>query len=305
MPDPIEILKAMSVAAGVAAATLAAIALPRRPVSTARIGIAWTIATGLGFVAGCWMLGQSPKWPPKVDLDRLLVVVLPLVVTLECGLAFFQFAQRFGWPVRIIVVLAAIRILLHNSVYLVGVGDSRWSTAQTWLNYGTSTVVVVGSWFALQWFSDRRHSVIGSLVLALNALASGLAIMLSGYASGGQLAMPLAAAIVGAAIVQWLAYLTGSSSLGVGYLLVCCLVFVGIHFAELSTFHALLLATAPVWSLLSELPRVRDLRPWIKNTLAVALVCVPLAIVVMQAKLEFDEQYRKSDPSEPSVSDYL
>lgn len=307
MPEPLLILKAMLVAAGLSAATYIVIAVPRRPTSAQRAALAGSLAVGLGFLAGCWMLGRAPRWPPKVDLDRLLAIVLPLVVLSECVLQGSRASSRILWPVRWMVVLASARILLHNSVYLVGPESSRWSMLETWLLLAGVASGASAVWVTLQTLSDRNEGFIVPLILALAALAAGVAIMLSGYATGGQLAMPLAAAIAAAAGIAWSLGAPSSGTIGIGYLLVCCLVFVAIHFAELSAFHALLLVTSPLWSVLMELPRVRSCRPLVKSTLAMICVAIPLAFVLVQLQQRFVERSSSpanTDPSEPSISEF-
>ena len=36
-----------------------------------------------GFYLGCWILKLRPHWPPREDLDRLLLVVLPVAMATE------------------------------------------------------------------------------------------------------------------------------------------------------------------------------------------------------------------------------
>jgi hypothetical protein len=307
MPDPLLILQSMVVAACVSAAALAVVALPRRPASPSRAGIGWSLAIGVGFLAGCWVFGRAPRWPPKVDLDRLLTIVLPLVVVVEGGLAYSRAPARINWLIRWLVVLASARILLHNSVYLVGPESSRWTALETWLLLAGVAAGATVVWFGLQWYSERNKGATGPLILALTAVAVGVTTMLSGYATGGQLAMPLAAAIAGATGIAWAIGAPSSGAIGVGYLLTCCLIFVGLHFAELSAFHATVLVTAPLWCLLTEIPLVKSRRPWIKKILAAVLVAIPLAVVLIQLQRQFVERSKSAtdaEPSQPSISDY-
>jgi hypothetical protein len=305
MPDPLLILKAMGVAAVVAAATLGIICMPRGPASMGRSGAARSIAIGLSFLAGCWMLGTTPRWPPKDALGRLFCIVLPLAVIVEYWLAMLRVSPRIAWPVRAVLTLASARVLLDGSVYLTGDGPSRWSAMEASLHFGIATAVVVLTWFALQRYSDRRNDVFPFMLIAMTILGAGIAIMLSGYATGGQLAMPLAAAIVGGVAVSWFVKTPTTGAIGVGYLLMCCLLFIGKHFAELSMLHAILIATAPLWCWLTELPRIRNWPSWIKNLLAGLVVAVPIASVLVSLQRQFVEKSGPAGSSvEPSISDY-
>src|SRR5262249_10274173 len=133
-------------------------------------------------------------------------------------------------------------------------------------------------------------------------------IMLSGYATGGQLALPLAAALVGATVASWA--LSGPTDvtgpLGLGVVGLFALLVIGRFFGQLTTGHAALLFAAPLLCWLPELPSIRRLRPWLRGLAQVVLVAVPVAVAGAQAQQKFAEASRPSpDSKEPSIQDYM
>src|SRR5439155_2701424 len=105
------------------------------PIRTAVGGV---LSVSVGFFVGCWWFGVRPHWPPLEDQDRLLLILLPAVIVVELLAALLQFRIRnvkseiapsdirvsnlgyswLPWLLRLAVVAAAGRILLHDSSYI-------------------------------------------------------------------------------------------------------------------------------------------------------------------------------------------
>src|SRR5262245_52982394 len=85
------------------------------------------LSVSLGFVAGfCWF-GVRPHWPPREAQDRLLLILLPAVITVELGAAFVSSSQflirkphlqLLTWLPQLALAAIAGRLLLHDSIYL-------------------------------------------------------------------------------------------------------------------------------------------------------------------------------------------
>src|SRR4051794_39863397 len=111
--------------AGIAAAlVLVAATAVRRP------AVGGVLAGAAGVALGCWWLGLWPAWPPREDAGRLVLFLLPAAAAVELAAAVNRMALRRANPLRVIVALLAARILLHDSVYLVGPESGEWSTTQ-------------------------------------------------------------------------------------------------------------------------------------------------------------------------------
>ena len=59
---------------------------------------------------------------------------------------------------------------------------------------------------------------------------------------------------------------------------------------DLSTVHAALLLSAPLLCWEPELPGLRRLRPWQRGVLRIALVLIPVAFCVTQAKWQAEQR---------------
>jgi hypothetical protein len=146
--------------------------------------------------------------------------------------------------------------------------------------------------------------------LALVAACAGVTIMLSGYASGGQLGFPLAAALGGAAVAS---LVIGRNPdlrgvLGVGLVTHFALLLAGRFFGKLTTANAVLLLAAPLLGWLPELPYVRRLGPRTRGSMRVVLAAVPLlaALILANQKSKADSASPSTPGSkETSIEDYL
>src|SRR5262245_1508201 len=240
MPDPLQILLALAAAAAIAAAVSLLAGWPWRKPSPARSAVGRVLGAGLGFIVGCWWLGVMPHLPPREDLDRLLLILFPALVVVELLGAFPWRYRWLVWVPRLVVAAAAAPILLHNSVYLADLAgpDSRERTPiQAGLILVGLAAALAGVWALLALLVKRTPGRSVPLAVALTCAGASVAVMLSGYASGGQLGLPLAAAVVGA-VVASLALsgpLDVNGVLGLGVVGLFALLVIGRFFGELPT----------------------------------------------------------------------
>jgi hypothetical protein len=308
MPDRMLLLKALATTAAAAAAVLLLCGWPWRAPGARRRGVGWAVGVGGAFYLGARLLGTAPKWPPREDQDRFLLLLLPAVVAVEAVAAA---ARRWwlAWPLRLAVAAGAARLLLHETTYLAdlaGPGTSEWTTAQTWQILGGLAAALAVTWAALTPLArgPRARSVPAALAVA--AAGAGATVMMSGYLTGGLLGLPLAAALAGAAVASLL--LTGTEdargALGVGLIGLFAVVVAGRFFGTLTTRHAALLLVAPLLCWPPELPFVRRAWPWLRGALAVVLVAVPVGVAVTEARERFTAASRPTDPKQPTLEDY-
>jgi hypothetical protein len=174
---------------------------------------------------------------------------------------------------------------------------------------GGLAAALVAGWASLTLLARRTAGRSVLLAVALACAGAGLTVMLSGYASGGLLGFPLAAAVAGAALASLVLSgrpdLTAVLSLGVVGL--STLVVIGRFFGELTTAHAALLFCAPLLCWLPQLPGAGRLPAWCRGVVGVGLVSAALVLVVVQAHEKSTEDSPTS-PSpgarEPTVEDY-
>jgi hypothetical protein len=339
MPDKVQILEAMAAAALLAAAVFLIFGWPWRPRvaagsadsaparGTARAYAGSVLGLAVGFSVGCWWLGLLPHWPPVEDRDRLLLILLPAAVGVELVAAFSGRFRWSAWILRLAVAAAAAPLLLHNSIYIsdaAGPGSREWTPEQTWRNLGGLAAALMLVWVALAWLASRTSaqgtatpsggerrmrelSVL--LAVALTCAAAGVTVMYSGYASGGQLGLPLAGALAGVAIASLVLSRPPDVNgvLGPGLVGLFALLVVGHFFGVLTGRNAALLFFAPLLCWLPELPAVRSLRPWALGFLRVVLTAVPVAVAVSLAQQKFVEDSARTapGPGEVTAEDYM
>jgi hypothetical protein len=324
MPDPMLMLEAMAAAAVTAAALsllcawLWAISRPGLAAAGSVLGVA------LGFYVGCWMLGLRPHWPPQEDQGRFLLLLFPAVIGVELIAAFFHRFAWLVWFLRIGVASSAAPLLLYNSSYLTelaGPGTREWTPAQTWLILGSMAAALTSVWVLLDILarspysslpSKRDHTAARnavSLAVAVACAGAAVTIMLSGYASGGQLGLPLAGAVGGSAaaalVLRQSADREGAVSVGIVGLF--ALLVMGRFFGELTTVNALLLFFGPVLGWFAEGPYMRRIRPWLRGLLVLILATIPIAVALTLAQQKFVSDSARTSPAsqEPSIQDYL
>lgn len=302
MPDLILMSEAFAAAGVLAlAVTLLLGRSPRADVAAAGAAPAVLIAA----YAGWWVLGLLPRVPPRESADWLLVAVLPAAAVAEMIAAA---SARVGWAARVAVAALAVPVLLRGSVYvtdLAGPGSREWSPGQTWLTYVALAAALLTAWAALERLAARTRGVTALACVTGAVLGAGVVLMLSGYATGGPLGLPLAAAL-GAAAVAALAgkaEASATGAIGVGVVGLFALLVVGRLFAGLSDLNAALLFAAPLFAWLPEaLPERPRLRAALRLGLTAAAVLI--ALVLAQQKFAADSA-RPGVAAEPSVEDYM
>ena len=313
MPDPVVILKAAAAAAALAAGILLLGGWRWRAPHAVRTAAAAALAVGAGFFAGAWLLDFRFHFPPSEDQDRLLFVLVPAAVGVEIMAAALRRAAWMGWVLRLALAAVAARIILHDSSYitdLAGPGSREWPLGQTWLILLGLAGALAATWALLSLLLARSSAWSVPATLALVAACAAVTIMLSGYASGGQLGFPLAAALGGAAVAS---LVIGRNPdlrgvLGVGLVTLFALLLAGRFFGKLTTVNAALLFAAPLLGWLPELPYVRRLGPRTRGSMRVVLAAVPLllALILANQKSEADAASPSTPGSkETSIEDYL
>lgn len=202
MPDPVVILKAMSMAAALAAVILGIFGWRGRTGQSAWINAGWALSVAAGLYLGCWILGIWPHWPPRRPG--------PFAGRGDSG-------HRCG---RVVLSVSQDSTLVHLDVAF---GDrGRWGSGiTTWVGLhhrpdraGDERMVTGSDWAYLFGTGRDRGGGVGRsqrprcqapgssvpLSLAIVIAGSAVTIMLSGYSTGGQVGLPLAAALTGATV---------------------------------------------------------------------------------------------------------
>ncbi|OAI39251.1 hypothetical protein AYO40_01390 [Planctomycetaceae bacterium SCGC AG-212-D15] len=309
MPDVIGLLQAVAAAAltAVVVCLLSALARKRRP----RLAAAGTVlGVGLGFAAGCACLGVRPHLPPREDQDRLLLILLPAALLVEVVAVGIG---RWAWLLRGGIAAAAAGILLFGSVYLTdlaGPGSREWPPQQAALILGALAAGLLAVWAALTVLVSRARERTIPLALALCCGGAALTVMLSGYASGGQLGVPLAAAVCGVLLASLVVSepmdFTGATGFAVVGLF--ALLVIGRFFGQLTSIHAVALFLAPLACWLPELAPVERLRPGLRGFARLVLAAVPIFLVVAAAHQKFIAATvppSQAATQEGSIEDYM
>ena len=281
------------------------------PGSTRR-PIGEVIAVGIGFAAGCWWLGARAHWPPREDLDRLLLIVLPAAGAVEIAVALFSPRWWICWSLRLAVMAAAAPIVLYGSVYLSepgGPGTRLWTPTQIGLTLTMLAGAVGVTWAFLARLARRTSDRSLPLGVAVACLGAAATVMLSGYATGGEIGLPLAAVLAGTACASLFRARPANTRaiLNVGIVGLFGLLVIGHFFGELRTDLACLVFFAPLLAWIPELPYLRRLRPLIRSSLRVILTATPVAIAVFLAARDFAHASGQGSPGpgEPSIQDYM
>ncbi len=307
MPDPILLLKAMGAAAAPAAVVLLLLGWPWRAPHAARVAAGWAVGVGLGFVVGCWVLKVSPHWPPREDQDRFLLLVMPAVLGVELLAAVPRVPRWLILALRGTIAAVVAPILLHGSAYLADSASAeRWSPAQRWLILGGMAAALAAVWSLLALLHHRAPGRSLPLALALTCAAAGATVMLSGCVSGGQLVLPLAASLAGAAAASViLSTVPGTTGwLGPGVVGLFSVLVAGHFFANLSTAHALVLFFAPLLGWLPEFPSIRRLCLPLRGLAGAALVVVATMAVAGRAYEKTSRETVTSPAAAYSSQDY-
>ena len=304
MPEPILYLKAFLAVVVASAIVLLALRLVVRDATDCVAAAAGVAAISVGLMAGYDVLLFSWTWSPVNALNRFLMIVLPatLIVELLTAVLHTGVHSRYVMIVlRVTLYACAGRILLHDSVYLSGVdsdsGDA-WTMTRTvaTLCGGFGGLIVV--WSLLSRLSRRSASCSITLSLAMAVVCTGLATMMAGYIKGGVAAIPLAAALVGVALVSPFLttglddpgkpYLQGA--IGIGVVGLFSLLCIGHYFGQLRGLHAAVIFLTPLLCWMSEIPGPASAPPLQKLTLRLIAVTIPLAAVLFVARQDFDRK---------------
>jgi len=326
MPDPFEYLKAV-LAAFVASTT---ILLAFRVISRNRGRVmsetANVVAIACGELAGYSTLNFSWPWPPANALDRFLTIVLPAILIIELisgidgdcsatdsaasnpnNLALASRTTRVWlWIARCFLGCGIGRILMHGSIYL---DASHCSTREAWLIQNMpgllliSSLVLMAMWFALTQLAARRASNGIVMSLGLSLICAGCTIMMAGYIKGGAAALPVATVLMVSAMASqfWVSsqvdsdkhfnrHALGTAAIGIGLMSLFSLVWIGRFFGQLTSTDAILMFLTPLLCWITELPLLRKRSATAKFAIRLVTVIVPLAILLANAKREFDEK---------------
>lgn len=293
MPDAALYFEAVLISSGASALVVLALGGVRRPPSAARWNAACVLAIAFGLALGGALLGLPLGWPPASALARLLAIVLPAAIGVELLAGFERVPRWLAWSLRLTLAASAGRILLHGSVYLAG-EKSEWTAWQEALTLAFCAAALGTVWALLVWLASRTPGVSIPFVLCEASLAGGAAIMLAGYLAGGETALVLAAALAGAAIATSVVGVRAAPRglVGVGVVGLFGVLFIGRFFGRLSTGAALTVWLAPLLCWATETPPLRNRPPWLKGAVCLSLAAIPLAFMLVFAKLEFDREMR-------------
>ena len=295
MPESALYLKAMGTAAIVSTVWVLAMSASRNVCGQPSLRLAGITGLGAGLAAGLGILALNLSWPPRNGLERLLTLVLPSGLAVECIVGHRRVPPRVAWCLRLGVSLLLPRILLHESVYLSG-NERLWGMWQASGTLLACGVMMFGMWFSLVHLSDRAPGMSVPLSLPLATLCSGVTVMLAGYVKGGAVAFPIAAALAASILATVVVCKRSEQPLGpsmqpiigLGILGLFGLVFIGRFFGEVTTVRALSLLLAPQMCWVTEwLPGNRQ-SPRVVGLLRGFLVAIPLLIVLTLAKRDFD-----------------
>ena len=196
------------------------------------------------------------------------------------------------WIMRLGLTAVAAPILLHDSVYLAdrsGPHSAEWSLSEVTLVLCGLAALLTFVWSMLSRLQERTstRAVLG--VLILDALATAVTVMLSGYYRGGLLGLGLAGAIAGATLASYITQPQSptSGSLGMSVIGIFAVIFVGRFFGALSTSLATCLLLAPLLAWTIELPRLRKLATGWRSAGRLTCVAMPLLVVVIVAQRQF------------------
>jgi len=276
-----------------------------------RVRCGWSLGAGFGFIAGCYVLGWRPRWEVMEDKDRFLLLLIPLAMLVECLSAAPRLPRSISWIGRGALAFAATPLLLWNTVYLkdvAGPGTRQWSETELILWLSGLGALLTTVWTLLDWRHVRRPGRSTPLALALTTAAAALTVMLSGYLTGGQMGLPLAAAVTGGVLASFLLRGAGVTSGACTIPLVGLfgLLVIGRFFGELATWQGLVIFLCPLLTWVTELPIARRLRRGLRDVLALVLVtgCAGGVVYLAQKPPEGTSTKSPSTPA-PTVDDYL
>lgn len=288
MPDPVLFLQAVAASGAVSAVVVAVITLLKRPASNVRAKAACIFGILLGSAVGFRVVQVVPHWRPVDGLDRFLFILLPAAIVIELVAGFSRVPRLLAWGLRVALAAVAGRVLLHGSSYLDG-SSSEWTMGQIWVALVVCALLLICVWGTLAWLIQRSGGVSIPLAVSQTCVAAGMALMLSGYLTGGKAALPLAAGVAAAAITLSLVGLLAAcpGAIGLGVVSLFSILVLGRFFGELSTGRAATIFLAPLLCWATELPVIRNRKPWLVAAVRLGLVALPLAAVLFLAQRDF------------------
>jgi hypothetical protein len=302
MPDPLLYLKSLGTAAVISALMAlitAACSKSEKPVTVGPL-----LAAALGMVGGCWILGWVWRWPPVSALDRFVEVLIPVCLVSEILAGSTQSqTTRNAWQRSGIFLLATVGILF-GSVFLDSEHVPVWRIVANICSCGILASLVSQWLVTLSRRSAGDRSLIASLCLA--QFAAGFAILLGGYIKGGAIVFPLVGSLAATMLASSLVSSVNMSALiylGVFELFgVTC---IG-HFFGRLTAAAVCLLLAPLLCWITELPRLQQRFPterggWTRGIVRIGFVAIPLAVVLVLAKSDFDKKMKPLISSHKSI----
>ncbi len=266
--------------------------------------LSWAI--GAGVLASSGATDQWPHWPVLEDRARFLTLLVPLTLVVETLTSTMR-SERVAWIVRLGLSAVVAPILLYDSVYLAdlnGSNSAEWSFSQATIVLCCLAVLLALMWAMLSGLQSRTSTPVVLWVLVLDALATAVTVMLSGYYRGGLLGLGLTGALAGATLVSYIVppQSTTSGSLGMSVIGIFAVVVLGRFFGTLSTSLAACLLLAPLLAWIVELPWLRRLSPSWRSAGRVACVAIPLIVVVIVAQRKFTAaSTARSRTSEPGA----
>lgn len=250
MPDPWHYLQAIVLAGFVSELT----SRLGRPVNGRVTQIAAFAAPTLGAIVGLAWLHWLPPLQPVTALDRLLLLVVPAAVAVEAILKI-RAASQASWVLRGMIAFFVVPAVLYGSSYTTGSAPSLNRASQIAAILLCGTLISISS----QNVRDRiggandRTSV---TVLSLSILATGIAMVLTGYLRGGVTALVIATAVGCAVSKRWSSdALAGVAHLG--WLVHVGLLLVGSLFGRLGMIATATFLLAPLAYVLIAIPNHR------------------------------------------------
>jgi hypothetical protein len=264
----------------------------------------WAWAVGAGIVAASGATDQWPRLPAAEDRARFLTLIVPMTLVVETLVATLP-SRAMAWTVRLGLATVVAPILLHNSVYvadLSGRNSAEWSLFEATIVLCGLAALLALVWAMSRGLQSRNSTSAVTWVLVLDAWATALAVMLSGYYRGGLLGLGLAGALAGATLASYITQPQSpkTGSLGMSMVGIFAVVLMGRFFGTLPTNLAACLLLAPLLAWTFELPWPRRLAPGWRAAARLACVAIPLMIVVVVAQRRFTAaSTARSRPFEP------
>jgi hypothetical protein len=172
---------------------------------------------------------------------------------------------------------------------------------------GVLALVLAAEWLIVETASRRGSAGLVATVMAVSTGGAAVALLLSGYASGGQMGLPLAGALAGLAAAMLVVPDESRRAVPVGPALGCLfsLLVIGRFFAGLTTAHGVLLFIAPLVGAASTLHLPRPVGRKSRSVAGLFLVLAIVGGVLASAGAKFAAANRSPARSAgPSLDDY-